>query len=519
MAGLEKKSHFADQDKTKAVEYLRVCTEPMRTVSWLLCVPLGRLSRWDRKFDENRLRQPRTEARGKEAKVTIDIARFVVETAKGVLARADRLCVTRLTEVLEAEHGVILGRKTVQEILVANDLWQAQTRRRRPGFYKSLCQRIPNGLLSLDGGEFKVFLGDNCLKYNVELGVDVGSFCHTSHAVTSTETTNAVINVLEEHCQEWGTPLGVVFDHGSANVSEEAGQYLRKLGIEIVPAGPGNPKGNGSLESAIGQMKEAFEPIRIDTSSEDAMGKSILEALTSLYVTMRNKLPLRNPRPTPFEQMAASVSDLERQLERNRLAAHKNGKTRTNTDIEKVDRVHWLVKYHEMNPEPAALKRAEQTIPWYETQSIIKSEEAFLKAVNRNPNRRNLSYFFGILKNIQQQMDDQRHQEYCRKKYSYDVLLKREREKLEAQSQSKPGIAEIVALAKNTLTLTIKSIRESAQRICRIKLGQLLSAKKYLGPVRKQIQEMIGTQKDLDLEQKEELANNIDELINQTVTV
>ena len=114
-------------------------------------------------------------------------------------------------------------------------------------------------------------------------------------------------------------------------------------------------------------------------------------------------------------------------------------------------------------------------------------------------------------------MDDQRHQDYCRKKYSYDVLLKREREKLEAQSQSRPGIAEIVALAKNTLTLTIKSIRESAQRICRIKLGQLLSAKKYLGPVRKQIQEVIGTQKDLDLEQKEKLAKNIDELINQTV--
>lgn len=519
MAGVEKKSHFADQDKTKAVEFLRVCAEPLSTVSWLLCVPLGRLSRWDRKFDENRLRQPGTEARGKEAKVTIDIARFVVETAQAILARGDRLCVTRLTEVLEAEHGVILGRKTVQEILVANDLWQAQTRRRRPGFYKSLCQRIPNGLLSLDGGEFKVFLGDNCLKYNVELGVDVGSFCHTSHAVTSTETTNAVINVLEKHCQEWGTPLGVVFDHGSANVSEEAGQYLRKLDIEIVPAGPGNPKGNGSLESAIGQMKEAFEPIRIDTSSEDAMGKSILEALTSLYVTMRNKLPLRNPRPTPFEQMTASVSDWERQLERNRLAAHKQGKTRTNTDIEKVDRVRWLVKYHEMHPEPAALKRAEQTIPWYETQAIIKSEEAFLKAASRNPNRRNLSYFFGILKNIQQEMDNQRHQEYCRKKYSYDVLLKRQRENLDAQSQSKPGIAEIVALAKNTLTLSIKSIRDSAQRICRIKLGQLLSAKKYLGPVRKQIQEMIGTQKDLDLVQKEKLANHIDELINQTVTV
>ncbi len=512
-----KKKHFADQDKTKAVEFLRTVSEPLSTVSWLLCVSLGLLFRWDREFDEKLRGQAKSDARGKEAKVTIDIARLVVETAQEILERGDRLYVKCLTEHLDVEKKVTLSCKTVQEILIANDLWQTRTRQSRPRFYKSLCQRIPNGLLSLDGGDFKVVLGDKSLKYNVELGVDVGSFCHTSSTVTSTEASACVLKVLEEHCREWGNPLGVVFDHGSANMSEQVDQYLQERGIEIVPAGPGNPKGNGSLESAIGQMKEAIGPIRIDTSSEYALGKSVLETLTSLYIKMRNKLSLRHPRPTPFEQMTASVSDYERQLERDRLAAHKQSKDKTNTDMEKVDRVHWLIKYHELNPESAALKRAEQTIQGYETQAIIKSEEAFLKTVNRNPNRRNLSYFFGILKNIQQDMDEQRYQDYCRKKYSYGFLLKMEREKMEAQSQSKPGIAEVVALAKNTLTLTIKSIRESARRICRIKLGQLLSTKKYLGPLRKQIQEMIGAQKDLDLEQKEKLANHIDELINQTV--
>ncbi len=515
MAGVEKKRHFAEQDKAKAVKFLRSTAEPSRTVSWLLHIVLGLLLRWDREFDEKQHQQSKQDERGKSSKVSIEVVRVVVEQARSILDQGEQLCVTRLTEMLRSEKSVVLSPQTVREILIANDLWQIRTRKNRPMFYKSLCQRIPNGLLSLDGGEFLVILGDQSLKYNVELGVDVGTFNHTSHDISPTETADTVINVFEEHCQEWGTPLGVVFDHGSANLSDTVRQYIKDRDIEMVPAGPGNPKGNGTVETAIGQMKEAIGEIRIDTSSEYAMGKSILKALTSLYITMRNKLPLRNPRPTPFEQMNAPVSDYERHFERNRLADHKKSKVKTNTDIEKVDRVHWLIKYHEMSPEPAELKRAEHSITGYETEAIIKSEEAFLKSVSRNSDRRNLSYFFGILRNIQQEMDAQRYQEYCRKKYSYGELLQSEREKLQAQAQSIPGIAGIVALGKSILITAADNLKESAKRICRIKLGQVLSSKKYLGPVRKQIQELIGDQKDLDLEQKEKLANHLDELINQ----
>lgn len=502
----------------KAVKFLRSTTEPSRTVSWLLHIAFGLLSRWDREFDENQSQDSNQDGRGKSSKVSIEVVRTVVERARRMDEQGERLCVTRLYELLQAEESIYLSKKTIQEILIANDLWQTRTRQNRPKFYKSLCQRIPNGLLSLDGSEFIVILGDQSLKYNVELGVDVGTFNHTAYDITPTETADTVINVFEEHCQEWGVPLGVVFDHGSANLSDNVRNYLNARDIEMVPAGPGNPKGNGSVETAIGQMKEAIGRIRIDTSSEYAMGKSILESLVSLYIKMRNKLPLRNPRPTPFEQMKAPVPDHERQLELNRLAEHKKSKEKANTDIEKVDRVHWLIKYHEMSPEPAELKRAEQTITGYETEAIIKSEEAFLKSVSRKPDRRNLSYFFGTLRNIQQEIDDQRYQEYCQKKYSYDMMLQREREKLHEQAQSLPGLAGIVALGKSILTTATENLKESAKRICRLKLGQILSSKKYLGPVRKQIQDMIGDQKDLDLEQKEKLANHLDELINQTVT-
>jgi transposase InsO family protein len=485
-------------------------------MSWLLCVSLGALSGWNREFDEQLRQHPKSDERGKASKVNIEVVRLVVETAQGILDRDERLYVDRFTRFLQAEKGLELSRITVQEILVANGLWQTRTRKKRPKFFKNLCQRIPNGLFSCDGGEFEVVLGDQTLKYNVELGVDVGSFCHTSHAITSTETSDAVLKVLEDHCREWGIPLGVVFDHGSANISEKVGQYLQKRGIEVVPAGPGNPKGNGSLESAIGQLRETLGPIKIDMSSDTAMGQSILDVVISLYRKMRNKLPLRNPRPSPFEQMTAPTSEHERQLERNRLAAHKQSKDKTDTDIEKVEKIHWLVKFHELMPEPAALKRAEQSIRRHDMEAIIKSEEAFLKAVNRNPSRRNLSYFFGILRNIQQDMDDQRYEQYCRKKYSHSFFLEREREK--QTMENAPTIAGIISIANSVLALTAQGIKKIATRTCRMRLEQLLSTKKYLGPIRKQIQEVIGDQKDLALEQKEKLANFIDELINQTVT-
>ncbi len=113
-------------------------------------------------------------------------------------------------------------------------------------------------------------------------------------------------------------------------------------------------------------------------------------------------------------------------------------------------------------------------------------------------------------------MDDQRYEQYCRKKISHDFFLQRERERQAMEDAPKPAIAGIVSIAKSVLALTAQGIKKIAARTCRMRLAQLLSTKKYIGPIRKQIQEVIGAQKDLALEQKEKLANFIDEIINQT---
>jgi transposase InsO family protein len=63
--------------------------------------------------------------------------------------------------------------------------------------------------------------------------------------------------VLDSHRNRWGIPVGVLCDHGSANISADVQRYFGDLGIEPLPLGPGNPKSNGTEEGVNSQLIEA----------------------------------------------------------------------------------------------------------------------------------------------------------------------------------------------------------------------------------------------------------------------
>ena len=241
----------------------------------MLAVSTSTLSGWNQGFDQDIKPLKIPDKRGKASKVTLEIVRRVCRKAKKLKDRAKRIRIKQFTENLKTEDAIDLSSKTVNEILVANDLVAAQSRRKRPRFYQSLCQQIPNGLLSLDGSQFSIFIDNVPFTFNVELAVDVASFTHTAFSIADTETTEELIGVLEAHRRQWGTPLGVVCDHGSANLSEDAIDYLQKQGIELVAVGPANPKGNGTDEGAFSQMKKALGVIGLDMSSPKALAKSV----------------------------------------------------------------------------------------------------------------------------------------------------------------------------------------------------------------------------------------------------
>lgn len=153
-------------------------------------------------------------------------------------------------------------------------------------------------------------------------------------------------------------------------------------------------------------MKRAFGQIRICTTSPKALARSVLEALVSLYVYMRNRLPVHLRGMTPCQHMSIPVSDEQRAVERKRLDAHVAAKNNNETDQVRLDRLDWVVRHYGLNVAPDALKHAQRTIKGYELEAIRRTEEAFLKATRRNASRLNLVYFFGILRNIQREMDE-----------------------------------------------------------------------------------------------------------------
>jgi len=511
-----KKKHVAQEGKAKAVTFLREKGQPVRTVAWVLNLSFGTLGSWDQEFNEQMQPYRETDGRGKSGKVTIDVVRQVVDEARKWESLNQRIRIKEFTRAVNRELRLDLGRKTVEEILTANDLWKAETRKRRPAFYRNLSQRIPNGLLSLDGSEFTVWINDEAVKMIVELGVDVGSFCHTGFGIHETETSRAVLDVLGQHCSRWGIPLGVVFDHGSANLSDEVRQYLEAHHIEVVPAGPGNPKGNGTDEGAFSQMKRAIGTIRLDTSSPLALVRSVLYAVISVYVKMRNQMALRKTRGViPQVQMEAPVSEADRQKERKRLLDHQASKNAPDPHQPKLDKLRFFVHHHALTPEPAELKRAEHCIRYYEIEAIHRSEEAFLKAVGRDERRKNLSYFFGILRNIQKEMDNERHAEYCRHRYNYDVMLDIQRQVREQKENEMPTVEGIVSMAIAGVSGSFASLKRMATKQCQQTIEKLLKTARYVGPIKKQILDVIGAKEDLELTQKEKVWALIESLLNQ----
>jgi hypothetical protein len=442
----------------------------------------------------------------------LEIVRRVCRKAKQLKDQAKRIRIKQFTENLKKQDGIELSAKTVNEILIANDLAVTQSRKKRPQFYQSLCQRIPNGLLSLDGSEFIIWLDNMPFSFNLELAVDVGSFTHTAFSIADTETTDEVIRVLELHRRQWGTPLGIVCDHGSANLSKGTIDYIQAQGIELLAAGPANPKGNGTDEGAFSQMKKALGVIRLDMSSKKTLAQSVLNALVTVYVFMRNRLCLHNKNVVPVEQMAMSVCQDQRDVERQRLKEHRKTKAGSEEDQLKLDHLQWVIEHFGFELEPNVLKRAQRSIQAYELEAIGESQKAFVKATSRKADRCNLPYFFGILKNIQQQRDEQAIKDYCRQRYNYQRMLDMQRK--QATEQQPASIDDIISMLEKAVTQKSRIVKELAIRRVGEWTQQLMANYRYVGSLKKKLSDALGKVKHLNFEQKQKAWELLEKFLN-----
>jgi hypothetical protein len=473
---------------------------------------MSTLSEWNQIFDERMNPVIVPDGRGKATKVTPGIVKGVVEAAKELKAKGRRIRIKSFTKDLQTEQKIVLSAKKVTEILIANGLYKAITRKRRPRFYQRLRQSIPNGLISADGSEFIVWIDGIKYKFNLELCVDVESFYHGGFSVSDTETTEELIKVIERHKEFCGPPLGLVCDHGSGNLSDGAMDYLKRNDIEILPAGPGNPKGNGTSEVAFSEMKKVFGVINLETSSPRELAKLILEKIASVYIIMRNRLARIGDKKSPQETIKTPISEEQRRHEKVRQKNFKE-KHEDRSRQPKLDRIDWIIKYHGLRVDEATLNRAKKSIVTYDLEAIRKSEEAFITAIRRNQERCNLAYFFGILKRIQQEFDDSKYEKYCREHYNYQQIFERENEKRKAE-ENVTTVESVAAMLGSVVNCRFREIKDAATNRTKRMMDRLKKQYRYEGVLKMKIEDALRIMPELNITKRKQALN----LVNQLLT-
>jgi len=224
------KKTLRNPGKSKAVGFFRKEETTLQESAWALYIKVSVLADWNRIFDEGMKPLIIPDRKGKHYGITAEMVKTIIEAAREWKTQGRRLRERSFTDHLRKGHNIDLSRKTVSDILVANDLHRVSTRRRRPRFYQSIRQTVPNGLISIDGSEMAIVIDHVPHTFNLEMAVDVRSYCHSAFHIGNTETSEEVISVMEEHIVNHGLPLGMLADHRSGNLSSETLSYLKRKG-------------------------------------------------------------------------------------------------------------------------------------------------------------------------------------------------------------------------------------------------------------------------------------------------
>jgi len=80
----------------------------MREIAWVLSLSTSTLSSWHQGFDETMKPLKIPDNRGKASKVTVEMVRRVLESAK----KKERIRLKQFTTALKQEEGIYLSKKT-----------------------------------------------------------------------------------------------------------------------------------------------------------------------------------------------------------------------------------------------------------------------------------------------------------------------------------------------------------------------------------------------------------------------
>jgi len=135
-----------------------------------------------------------------------------------------------------------------------------------------------------------------------------------------------------------------------------------------------------------------------------------------------------------------------------------------------------------------------------------------LASVRRDQNRRRLPYFFGILKRIEKEMDEQKPKDDCYKRYHEQQMRERERQKHpeRVETAQPTTIENLVAMLQEVLNIKAGFIRETRIRLVKQMLQNLKNQYQSMGVLKKKISDALGAAQSMSLPQRQEAFNLVE---------
>jgi hypothetical protein len=167
-------------------------------------------------------------------------------------------------EKLRERHGYYLSDETLRHWMIQEGLWKAKARRDRKIYQRRVRRGRFGELLQGDGSRHAWFedRGEDC---TIVIFIDDATSRMTAGKFVPAETTAAYQEILEEHLEKYGRPLGLYVDkHSIFRVSRELsgategqthfGRVLKELDIELICAH--SPQAKGRVERANGTLQD-----------------------------------------------------------------------------------------------------------------------------------------------------------------------------------------------------------------------------------------------------------------------
>lgn len=167
-------------------------------------------------------------------------------------------------EKLRQRHGYYISEETLRKWMIETGLWESKKRKERK-VYQRRVRRARFGELLQGDGSRHAWLEDRGEECTIVLFVDDATSRLTAGRFVPAETTEAYQQILEEHIDKFGRPLGLYVDkHSIFRVGRETignreaethfGCILRALDIELICAH--SPQAKGRVERANGVLQD-----------------------------------------------------------------------------------------------------------------------------------------------------------------------------------------------------------------------------------------------------------------------